>query len=172
MFSCVIIITFQVFWVKTYFKLILNWDIHFELRYSLSFEMRISWSPILFAKKPAHFLSALMAMLSSFSGNSCDLEGIMLVLEKITCQKFENQFWNYRQLSKPSVKALYLLEACFDLISGSSLHMKIQIMGGKITENLGFNSPLPKGKFFWKWNEKRKRKFLPSKAGICTPDFQ
>jgi hypothetical protein len=33
------------------------------------------------------------------------------------------------------VKVLYFLEACFDLISGSSLHMKIQIMGGKITEN-------------------------------------
>ena len=33
------------------------------------------------------------------------------------------------------VKVLSLLEACFDLISGSSLHMKIQIMGGKITEN-------------------------------------
>ena len=32
-------------------------------------------------------------------------------------------------------KVLSLLEACFDLISGSSLHMKIQIMGGKITEN-------------------------------------
>ena len=26
---------------------------------------------------------------------------------------------------------------CFDLISGSSLSMKIQITGGKITENLG-----------------------------------
>ena len=38
------------------------------------------------------------------------------------------------------VKVLFLLEACFDLISGSSLHMKIQIMGGKITENLGFKS--------------------------------
>ena len=35
-------------------------------------------------------------------------------------------------------KVLSLLEACFDLISGSSLHMKIQIMGGKITENLGY----------------------------------
>jgi hypothetical protein len=43
-------------------------------------------------------------------------------------------------------KVLSLLEACFDLISGSSLHMKIQIMGGKITENLGFKSPLRKVK--------------------------
>ena len=41
-----------------------------------------------------------------------------------------------------------LLEACFDLISGSSLHMKIQIMGGKITENLGFKSLLRKVKIF------------------------
>ena len=37
-----------------------------------------------------------------------------------------------------SIKVLSLLEACFDLISGSSLSMKIQIMGGRITENLGF----------------------------------
>ena len=35
-------------------------------------------------------------------------------------------------------KVLSFLEACFDLISGSSLCMKIQIMSGKITENLGF----------------------------------
>ena len=43
-------------------------------------------------------------------------------------------------------KVLSLLEACFDLISGSSLSMKIQIMGGEITENLGFKSPLRKVK--------------------------
>jgi hypothetical protein len=47
-----------------------------------------------------------------------------------------------------SSKVLSLLEACFDLISGSSLHMKIQIMGGKITENLGFKSPLWKANLF------------------------
>ena len=45
-------------------------------------------------------------------------------------------------------KVLSLLEACFHLISGSSLSMKIQIMGGKITENLGFKSLLWKVK---KW---------------------
>ena len=39
-------------------------------------------------------------------------------------------------------KVLSLLEACFGLISGSSLHIKIQIMGGIITENLRFKSPL------------------------------
>ena len=43
-------------------------------------------------------------------------------------------------------KVLSLLEACFDLISGSSLHKESQIMGGKITENLGFKSPLWKVK--------------------------
>ena len=43
---------------------------------------------------------------------------------------------------------LSLLEAYLDLISGSSLHMKIQITGGKITENLGFKSPLRKVKIF------------------------
>ena len=32
----------------------------------------------------------------------------------------------------PPVKVLSLLEACFDLTSGSSLHIKIQIMGGKL----------------------------------------
>ena len=41
-------------------------------------------------------------------------------------------------------KVLSLLEACFDLILGSS--MKIQIMGGKMTENLGFKSLLRKVK--------------------------
>ena len=51
--------------------------------------------------------------------------------------------------SRISTKVLSLLEACFDLISGSSLHMKIQIMGGKITENLGFKSPLRKVKIFF-----------------------
>jgi hypothetical protein len=33
-------------------------------------------------------------------------------------------------------KVLSFLEACFDLISSPSPFMKIQIMGGKITENL------------------------------------
>ena len=50
------------------------------------------------------------------------------------------------QLKHVVCKVLSLLEACFDLISGSSLSMKIQIMGGKITENLGFKSPLRKVK--------------------------
>ena len=45
-----------------------------------------------------------------------------------------------------TVKVLTLLEACFDLILDSLLSMKIQIMGGKITENLGFKSPLRKVK--------------------------
>jgi hypothetical protein len=41
---------------------------------------------------------------------------------------------------------LISLQACFDLTSGSSLSMKIQIIGGKITENLRFKSPLRKVK--------------------------
>ena len=45
-------------------------------------------------------------------------------------------------------KVLFHLEACFDLISRSSLHMKIQIMGRKIDENLGFKLPLRKVNFF------------------------
>ena len=42
----------------------------------------------------------------------------------------------------------YLLEACFDLISSPSPSIKIQIIGGKINENLGFESPLRKVNFF------------------------
>ena len=42
-----------------------------------------------------------------------------------------------------------IFEACFDLILGSSLHMKIQSMGGKITENLGIKSQLWKINFFF-----------------------
>ena len=51
-------------------------------------------------------------------------------------------------VKSPSVnsKVLSLLEACFDLISPPSLYMKIQIMGGKIIENLEFVSPLRKVK--------------------------
>ena len=45
-------------------------------------------------------------------------------------------------------KVLSFLEACFDLISSSSLSMKIQIMGGKITENLRFKSLLWMLRFF------------------------
>ena len=41
--------------------------------------------------------------------------------------------------SKITNKVLSLLEACFDLISSPSLSMKIQIMGGKITEIWGSN---------------------------------
>ena len=44
------------------------------------------------------------------------------------------------------VKVLSLLEGCFDLISSPSPSIKIQIVGGKITENLGFESPLRKVK--------------------------
>jgi hypothetical protein len=44
-------------------------------------------------------------------------------------------------------KVLSFLEAWFDLISGSLLHMKIQKMVGKITENLGLKFPLRKVEF-------------------------
>ena len=37
---------------------------------------------------------------------------------------------------RSNLKSYLFLEAYFDLISGSSLSMKIQIMGGKITESL------------------------------------
>ena len=55
-------------------------------------------------------------------------------------------YQKYYNICDRVTKVLSLLEACFDLISGSTLHMKIQIMGGKITENLGFKSPLRKVK--------------------------
>ena len=44
-------------------------------------------------------------------------------------------------------KVLSLLEACFYLISSPLPSMKIQIMGGKVTENLGFQSLLRNVKF-------------------------
>ena len=59
--------------------------------------------------------------------------------------------------------------------------MKIQIMGGKITENLGFESPLQKVKnqrytvFCEEFENEKKKKdkiFRPSKAEIRTPVFQ
>ena len=60
----------------------------------------------------------------------------------------ENAFFHYTvgENSDLICKALSLLEACFDLISGSSLSMKIQIIGRNITENLGFKSSLRKVK--------------------------
>ena len=45
-------------------------------------------------------------------------------------------------------KVLSFLEACFELILGSSLHMKIQIMDGKITENMPFKSEAESQKIF------------------------
>ena len=54
-------------------------------------------------------------------------------------------FW-YRAPELLLGKVLSLLEACFDLISSPSPSMKIQIMGGKITENHGLKSPLWKVK--------------------------
>ena len=57
-----------------------------------------------------------------------------MLLKNETVQ-IENNFstnTGYRDL-----KVLFLLEACFDLISGSSISMKIQIMGKKITDNQG-----------------------------------
>ena len=58
-----------------------------------------------------------------------------------------NQYGGIIHCSKVS-KVLSFLEACFDLNSPPSLSMKIQILDGKITENLGFKSPLRKVKFF------------------------
>ena len=59
-----------------------------------------------------------------------------------------------------AVKVLSLLEACFDLISGSSLSKKILIMGSKITENPGFKSPLQKVNFFSFSNSSHKNGYL------------
>ena len=71
-------------------------------------------------------------------------------------------------------KVLYLIEAYCDLITGSSLSMKIQIMGGKIWVS---NPCSGRSKFFWyskmvknkdmqffmenfKWKEKTDKKFF------------
>ena len=60
-------------------------------------------------------------------------------------------FWigYYRNYNKMTFKVLSFLEPCFDLISGSKLSMKIQIMGGKLTENLGLKSQLRNVNFFF-----------------------
>ena len=44
--------------------------------------------------------------------------------------------WHFYIEIVQELKSCLFLEACFDLISFSSLHLKIQIMGGKITEDL------------------------------------
>ena len=50
----------------------------------------------------------------------------------------------HSEIARKKHKVLSLLEACFDLISSPSPSMKIQIMGRKIPENLGFKSSLRK----------------------------
>ena len=50
-----------------------------------------------------------------------------------------SHFCQINQQKNCFFKVLSLLEACFDLILGSSLHMKIQIMSGNITKNLVSN---------------------------------
>ena len=70
---------------------------------------------------------------------SCTFAFTWNIYETLILPKHEH-WWKYKVLS--------LVEACFDLISPSSLSMKIQIIGGKITENLGFKSPLRKVKNF------------------------
>ena len=70
---------------------------------------------------------------------SCTFAFTWNIYETLILPKHEH-WWKYKVLS--------LVEACFDLISPSSLSMKIQIIGGKITENLVFKSPLPKGNIF------------------------
>ena len=54
-------------------------------------------------------------------------------------------FDRYETGSGNLVKVLTLLEACLDLISGSSLHMKIQMMGRKKS---GVQIPAPEGQNF------------------------
>ena len=49
-------------------------------------------------------------------------------------------------------KVLSLLEACFDLISDSSPHMKIQIMGGKLLKIWGSNPRSGRSKV---WDDER-----------------
>ena len=68
-----------------------------------------------------------------------------LLISKIR-EEYPDRIMNtYSVVPSPKVsKVLSFLEACFDLILSSSLSMKIQIMGGKITENPGFKS------LFWK----------------------
>ena len=50
--------------------------------------------------------------------------------------------YKINEISCSKSKVLSLSKACFDLISSPSPSMKIQIMGRKVTQNLGFESPL------------------------------
>ena len=87
--------------------------------------------------------------------------------------------WLYLKWNKNNDKVLSLLEACFDLISGSSPYLKIQIMGGKITENEGFKSPLRKIKkilaffsFHFQILHKECKKGLKSKYPLFCEEFE
>ena len=66
---------------------------------------------------------------------------------KFTSPKCSFSIDNTRVQARVQVKS-YLLEACFDLISSPSSFMTIQIVGGKITENLRFQFLLQKVIFF------------------------
>ena len=79
---------------------------------------------------------------SLFNSSNCKTSKSMMCEAPIQMSSNKHKFYTYFSKIKcrDVVKVLFLLEACFDLIS------KIQIMGGKITENLGFKSPLQKVK--------------------------
>ena len=69
------------------------------------------------------------------------------ILELIGVGDLEKAF----SVSSKAIKAnkvLSLLEDCFDLISSPSPSMKIQVMGRKITGNLGFKLGFPTGQDF------------------------
>ena len=70
------------------------------------------------------------------NSRSDDLDGS----RNLHWDSFDNQ-QKYLEIGK-KFKVLSLLEACFDLILSPSPSMKIQMVGRKITENLGFESPL------------------------------
>ena len=61
-------------------------------------------------------------------------------MQKAVSPKFSQhcKCFPQKNYSKASGKVQSLLEVCFILILGSSLHMKIPIMSGKITEDLEF----------------------------------
>ena len=98
---------------------ILTGGIYLDLRSFIFFLVKLSQYAVSAENISKGLVKKVFAV---FSGDCMTVDLESLYLKTSLCEKAED-------------KVLSLLEACFDLILGSSLHMKIQIMGGKITEN-------------------------------------
>ena len=91
---------------------------------------------------------------ASFKGKSDQIQnmvhfcGMLEIVVDLKLKLTSVQTAHVKVSWKTDFKVEKLYPPCLDLISSPSLSMKIQILGGKITENLGFKSPLRMVKFF------------------------